>query len=315
MSAPNTLTININKFSYRSKMAGFDYDQTLVKPKTKSQFSKDTDDWQWLRDDVPEIIKKLYKKGYCIVIFTNQTKTKEFKLEQIRNVLSQLEIPVLVYIEFNKDFKKPNPHMYNMYIKDRKKVNKSESFYVGDALGRPGDHSDSDKVFAENCGIRIVSPEEMFPFKAQPTTKTTINIPAHRELVLMVGYPGSGKSTYTDTVFGKMSKYTVLHGDDYKTEAKIKKAVSEAIKTESDKSIVLDATNASVKKRKIFIDIANAAENKIPVRAIHISTGIEEAMHRNLQRDTPVPKIALYMYRKNFEQPTVEEGLYEVVTI
>ena len=43
------------------------------------------------------------------------------------------------------------------------KINKDDSFYVGDALGRPGDHADSDKQFAINCGIKYISPEQMFP--------------------------------------------------------------------------------------------------------------------------------------------------------
>ena len=34
----NSINIKLNNFTYRSKMAGFDYDHTLVKPKTKSTF-------------------------------------------------------------------------------------------------------------------------------------------------------------------------------------------------------------------------------------------------------------------------------------
>jgi hypothetical protein len=51
------------------------------------------------------------------------------------------------------------------------------------------------------------------------------------------------------------------------------------------------------------------------VRAIHITTSIEESMHRNLQREKHVPKIALFMYRKNHEVPDVDEGLYKIETI
>lgn len=37
-----------------------------------------------------------------------------------------------------------------------------ESFFVGDAAGRPGDHSDSDKAFADAIGIPFMTPEEVF---------------------------------------------------------------------------------------------------------------------------------------------------------
>ena len=75
----------------------------------------------------------------------------------------------------------------------------------------------------------------------------------------------------------------------------------------------MDATHSSKKKRQIFIEIAQKAG--IPIRLIHLTTSIEESMHRNLQRDKPVPKIALYLYRKNFEKPEESEGLYEIINI
>ena len=37
------------------------------------------------------------------------------------------------------------------------------TFYCGDAAGRIGDFSDSDKEFAKNAGIPFITPEEIFP--------------------------------------------------------------------------------------------------------------------------------------------------------
>ena len=59
------ININLNGFRYRSKMAGFDYDHTLVKPKTKSTFSKDEDDWMWLRPSVPVMLKTIARAWVC----------------------------------------------------------------------------------------------------------------------------------------------------------------------------------------------------------------------------------------------------------
>jgi len=308
--AGHLINIKLNNFTYRSKMAGFDYDHTLVKPKTKSTFSKDEDDWMWLRPDIPEILTEIYKKGHAIVIFTNQSKTHGFKIGQIIKVFTSLKLPVNIFIETDKPFKKPNPYMYDVYVENRALVNKTESFYVGDALGRVGDFADSDKHFAINSGIKFISPEEMFPFAE--TTTTLVSIPDHREIVLTMGYPGSGKSTFVEKAFIEQS-YIFIHGDDYKSESQLKKAYKSAIEMYPDKSIILDATHSSKKKRQIFIEIAQKEE--IQVRLIHLTTTIEESMFRNVHREKLVPKIALYLYRKNYEKPEHDEGLYEIIDI
>jgi bifunctional polynucleotide phosphatase/kinase len=311
-SKQHMFNIKLNNFTYRSKMAGFDYDHTLVKPKSKSTFSKDENDWMWLRPNIPEILTEIYNKGYAIVIFTNQSKTQGFKINQIINVFTNLKLPVNIFIETDKPFKKPNPYMYNLYIDKRAKINKDDSFYVGDALGRPGDHADSDKQFAINCGIKYISPEQMFPFTKKSSSPEVISIPDYREIVLMMGYPGSGKSTLAVKTF-KNHDYIIIHGDDHKTESALKKIFKYTIESYPNKSIILDATHSSKKKREIFIEISQKAG--IPIRLIHLTTSIEESMHRNLQRDKPVPKIALYLYRKNFEKPEESEGLYEIINI
>tara|TARA_B110000259_G_scaffold182679_1_gene226667 strand:+ start:115 stop:1059 length:945 start_codon:yes stop_codon:yes gene_type:complete len=306
------INIKLNNFTYRSKMAGFDYDHTLVKPKTKSTFSKDENDWMWLRPNVPEMLIEIYKKGYAIVIFTNQSNSRSFKIKQIINVFTGLKLPVNIFIAWRTTFKKPNPYMYNVYIDKRALVNKKASFYVGDALGRVGDFADSDKQFAINSGIKYISPEQIFPFTEAKASSSLVSIPDHREIVLMMGYPGSGKSSFAEKAF-KGHPYIIIHGDDHSSESQLKKAYKSAIETHSDKSIILDATHSNKKKRQIFIEIAQKAN--IPIRLIHLTTSIEESMHRNLQREKPVPKIALYLYRKHFEKAELAEGFFEIIDI
>jgi bifunctional polynucleotide phosphatase/kinase len=290
------------KFRFRKKMAGFDYDDTLVKPKSKSTFSKDIDDWVFLRGNVKSKIQELYNKGYAIVIFTNQT--KYFKKYQIENVLNSLEIPYICYIMYDKQIKKPNPQCFLNYLGD-KKIG-SESFYVGDALGRENDWSDSDKIFAENCNLKYISPEEMFPFKERKTQKIILS--DDQELIIMVGYPGSGKSTFVKKNF---NDYLILSGDILKTESKILKQLEKGI--DEGKSIVIDATNPSKEKRSVFIEIAK--KKGIRVRIIHITTSIEESLLQNQKRDIKVPKIAFYVYRKKFSEPDKDEGVDEIIKL
>jgi bifunctional polynucleotide phosphatase/kinase len=311
-----------NKFRYRRKMMGLDYDHTIVKPKGKSQFPKDADDWMWLRPNVPEIIRKYYEKGYAIVVFTNQS--KQFKIQQIHNVMEQIGVPYCAFIAMDKTIQKPSPFMFNQY--KRENIDMKTSFYVGDAMGRHQDWSDSDKLFAINSGLSWKTPEEIFPFKNimvktakknkvkadASSPKIKIYGPNNQEVVLLVGYPGSGKSTLTK-LFDDKSHYDVIHGDDLKTESKMKKALKSGI--ENGKSVVVDATNPSVKKRAIYISLARELNPKIHVRVIEMSTSIEESLYRNGLREKPVPKIALYLFRKNYEKPTSAEGINEYIVV
>ena len=110
--------IKINKFRLRSKIAAFDYDWTLVKPKSGGTFPKNEDDWQWLQTSVPKILEEYYKKGFCIIIFTNQT--KDWKITQVEKALNTLNLPILILIATDKENHKPSTNMYDQFVKNDK---------------------------------------------------------------------------------------------------------------------------------------------------------------------------------------------------
>jgi bifunctional polynucleotide phosphatase/kinase len=161
---PNIYTLN--NAVHREKMAAFDYDWTLVSPKGGKTFPTNIDDWEWLYPTIPEKIKTYYEEGFMIVIVTNQS--KDWKHEQIKLVAASLGIPIFILIATFKCDYKPNPRLFNAFILDHK-LNKEKSFFVGDALGRKSDFSDSDKVFAENIGIPCYCPEQVFHVKTEIT--------------------------------------------------------------------------------------------------------------------------------------------------
>lgn len=299
------VSIKLHKFRFRKNIASFDFDYTLIKPKSKSLISKDIDDWMWLRPNIPELLQKLYDNKYCIMIFTNQS--KEWRIEQVKSILEPLNIPMIINIAIKKDVYKPNPIMFNQIA--LKEWDKTKSFYCGDALGRTADWSDSDLKFAENIGINIKEPEEIFPFiKEEFEEKTKIEEKDYQELIILTGFPGSGKTTLANNTFIS-EKYIILHGDEL-TAIKLKKTAKNEI--EKGKSVVIDATNPSIKKRAEYIDIAK--EYKIPVRCIYIEISIDEAVYRNNKREKGVPKIVYNIFKKNLEIPTENEGC-EVIII
>lgn len=60
--------------------------------------------------------------------------------------------------------------MFELFEEQFGRVNKAESFYCGDAAGRPAtsekdqDFSDGDLQFARSCGLKFETPESLFLF-------------------------------------------------------------------------------------------------------------------------------------------------------
>ena len=237
-----------------------------------------------------------------IVIFTNQSKL--WKHEQIKLVTQSLNIPIFIVIATEKSDYKPNPILFNILIGNNK-INKDKSFFIGDALGRKSDFSDSDKVLAENIGIPYYCPEQIFHIKNEIIEIPIIPLSDDQQIIIMVGYPGSGKSTIAKNIC-KNEEYIYIEGDVYKTSTKMIKASLEHIT--KNKSIVFDATNSSSKKRKEYVDLGKKYNYKIV--CIHVSTSLEISFKRNKLRNYEkyVPKIAYSVYTKNYEEPNENEG-------
>ena len=244
------------------------------------------------------------------MIFTNQS--KDWKVLQIQSVAASLEIPIFVVIARQKCDYKPNPILYDVLVGSAK-VDKAASFFVGDALGRKGDFADSDKVFAENICIKCYSPEEFFAVKQEHEVVEIpeLNLSDCKQVIIMVGYPGSGKSSVAKKIC-EDERFVLIQGDVYKTSPKMIKAAGAYVS--EGKSIVFDATNSSFKKRYEYIGFARKHSYKIV--CVHVSTSLEDSYKRNKSRDpeNQVPKIAYSMYKKHFENPSVEEG-FDIIVV
>ena len=298
----------LNNFTFLKKMAAFDYDWTLVNPKNGKTFPANIDDWEWLHKCIPEIIKDYHNNGYMIVIFTNQS--KKWKHEQIKLALGSLEIPIFIVIATDKEYYKPNKFIFDKFIGDYN-IDKENSFFVGDALGRKSDFSDSDKIFAENIGIKIYSPEKFFKIQKQKIEIPKIELSANPEIIIMMGYPGSGKTTIAKHISTTNNNYIHVPSDIYKTFSKMKKVANEHIINK--KSIIFDATNSSIKKRKEILEYAT--KHNYEVKCIHVNTSLDISFKRNRLRidKEQVPKIAYNVYKKYYEEPSETEGFKLII--
>jgi bifunctional polynucleotide phosphatase/kinase len=283
--------------SRRTKYAMFDYDWTIVKPKEGRKFPKDVDDWMFTRSSVPAVLQK-YGKTHHVVIVTDQT--KPWKVDQINAVAKVLDLPHLTIIIGGKTHKPST----SLFTKVFPKFKPENAYFVGDAAGRQDDWSDNDKQFAANLHVKFLTPEEVFPLEQQIIPKT-IKPKTTQEVIIMVGYPASGKSTIARTIY-EAAGYYIVNGDELKTHTAMTKDASKAL----DKSIVFDSTAGTVAKRHEFVKFAQ--QHKLPVTAIWVNTPIDVAMERNKTRaqttGKKIPDVVFYVYRKNFEEPTEAEG-------
>lgn len=299
--------LNIIGAEYKDKMAAFDFDWTLVSPKGGKTFPADIDDWELLYPNIADKLKKYFDDGFMIVIFTNQS--KPWKLEQIESVAFLLNIPMFVVVATEKCDYKPNVSLFNIFI-GQHAIQKEDSFFVGDALGRKSDFSDSDLRFAQAIGIKCYSPEEIFCEKPNEILIPTIPLSQDKQIIIMVGFPGSGKSTLAKSICAN-DQFIHIEGDVFKTAEKMIKASLSHIK--EGKSIVFDATNSSSKKRSLYIEFAKKYDYKVV--CIHVSCEQSVSYKRNLLRghDKLVPKIAYSVYTKHFNPPDPAEGFELIV--
>lgn len=306
----------------REKIAAYDIDGTIIKTKSGRVFAKDIDDWQLAFAEIPGKLKELQRNGFKIVFLTNQSgmtvgklKPEDFK-KKLKSIIGKLNIPIQVLVApgVNK-FRKPMTGMWEYLEKEANggvPIDKIRSFYVGDAAGRPvrgsikKDHSCCDRLLALNLKVPFFTPEEHF-LKAKTATNwikpefqpseldedkpllipssATLKSP-NQEMVLIVGYPGSGKSYFSKQNYGSDSQYVVVNRD---TLGSWQKCVAEAERALSQKkSVVVDNTNPDLESRKRYIDLAQ--KFKVPIRCFAMTTTFKHSKHNVRFREILDPK-------------------------
>ena len=279
------------------KLAIFDIDWTLIKPRNGKEFPKDENDWIWLRKSVPKILEE-YSKTHQLVFLTDQS--KPWKLNMIHQMVIILNLKVIVLIAMTKKYKKGNPDLFSSVFSE---FDKKNCFMVGDAGGAK-DWSSVDKDFADAIDIKFMKPEEIFPFDEIKEIEGNFENKDEKEVVIMVGMPGSGKSSFCRK---HLPNYKMICGDTFKTQPKM---IKEATKYIKNHSVIFDGTNGNSLKRKKYIDFAQ--ENKRKVKCIWMTTDVEHCIEQIKKRKTEgghyVPKVALYAYIKKFEMPHENEG-------
>ena len=315
---PSLLIYTSDGISSSGHIAGFDLDWTLVRT-IHGKFPKDVNDITLLPNRV-SVLKELIKRGFTIVIFTNQKSTNEkkiqFNMERVTNGIRLLGIPVIVLMSVSDDiFRKPSTGMWSVLSR---MVPVKSGFYCGDAAGRPQDFSDSDRKFGETVGREAVGfkfylPEQLFPpieliTSEGSKSENQITVSPSKSVVVLMGMPGSGKSTYYEQSLKPLGDVRVSR-DELKTIPKMKKIVREALS--KNQLVAVDATNARQDHRQEYYDLAK--EYGYEVTLLYF---VRDGSGFNKLRNKPVPGVAYGTYYKYLEEPTPKNtpgSLYQIM--
>ena len=135
------------------------------------------------------------------------------------------------------------------------------------------------------------------------------------ELVIFVGLPGSGKSTYYRDKFAASHLHVSkdLMGSARDRDAKQLRVIADAL--DKGSSVVVDNTNASRQIRAPLIALGR--RHGARVIAYYFDCSVKVCLMRNRGREgkARVPDVAIFVTAKKLQSPHADEGFDEVHVI
>lgn len=136
--------------------------------------------------------------------------------------------------------------------------------------------------------------------------------PARLTMVLMIGYPGVGKSVFVENMILPHG-LVYVNRDTLKTMKKCIDLASKSLKAE--KSVVIDNTNPSREVRKVFIELAKQYKARVVV--FDFIADFEIAYRLNKARKETglghvLPVVVFVKFRMQYQPPHRNEGIHEI---
>lgn len=306
--------------NHSSGVIGFSLEDVIVK--------KDT--WIFKYDNIEKRLKTLYDKKFKIVIFINQTRLKGLSIavykKKLEKFLSKFSVPVQVFISLGETkYKQPVPCMWHVMAETFNEnliIEPDRCCYIGSSSNL------TDILFAANIEIKFFSSEQYFKLRVPVSLPQmpdfnpkqqinnpifTFNVSAVQEIVVMVGRPCSGKTSFYNNYL-RNYHYHYIIGSIQHTTAKLTKF----LKTYR-KSVIIDDRNPSKRIRQKYIEIAK--KFNVPCRCFVMDTTREQARHINRLREITCSKKLqnldnlLDAFEAVYEYPKLSEGFSKIVHV
>lgn len=142
------------------------------------------------------------------------------------------------------------------------------------------------------------------------------------KLIVLMGLPGSGKSTYakdyledhpedsvwcsSDTMRKELYGDENIQGDAQEVFTNLHKRVAEYLK--NNFTVIYDATNVNRKSRKSVIKLAKSISNQIDIHGVVVWASLEECLKRDSERARSVGKAVIDKFIRRWESPYYDEG-------
>jgi len=274
------------------------------------------------------------------------TKTNKEIQTKFNDLISLVKVPITVFYSTKRDeYRKPYIGMFELCSKLFCQIHNTFTieFYCGDAAGRINDFSTSDLYFANNSNLLFKTPEEVFLNSKQPIlacknikalelykediwnngllenkreilTIKHINSSGHditgklgkKTLILMVGPPGSGKSSLASHYAFKYNM-TMISRDIYPKLPYRNKLFDNYKNNDSNNGIIIDDLNNMEKKRNTWIDKVKDSKDW-KVITVYINISKKESIHLSnyrfmFNKNKYIPTVVIHKYYKDLEPP------------